>query len=191
MLTKLPRLSAFRATAVAFNGPAGPSRGLRSLVIADHDNNSLLPNTLSAVTAAKKLGGEIDILVAGSNKVASSAAAVDGVSKVISLENANLTKRVAEDLAKAIQSSGLIQSYTHIISSSSNTGKNFFPRLAALADASPATDVLEIVDDSTVKRPMYAGNAIATVKMSDAIKVYINSIMNSYFHHYSTGDMRV
>ena len=143
-------------------------------MIADHDNANLLPSTLATVSAAQKIGGEVDVLIAGSvgvdKTVGTQAAAVAGVSKVIALENANLGKRVAEDLSKAIMSSGVLKNYTHVLHGSSNAGKNFFPRLAALSDASPATDVLQVVSDDTFKRPMYAGNAIVTVKMSDPVK---------------------
>jgi len=170
----LARLTTSVSVRRAVSSSAVAQRGAKTLVIAEHDNANLLPSTLATVSAAQKIGGEVDVLIAGNTGLAKAvgtqAAAVAGVSKVIALENANLGKRVAEDLSKAILSSGVLKNYTHVLHGSSNAGKNFFPRLAALSDASPATDVLAVVSEDTFKRPMYAGNAIATVKMSDPVK---------------------
>ena len=164
-----------RATLVSSRcfGAVSSVRGAKTLVIGEHDNTNLLSSTLAAVMAATKLGKEVDLLIAGNGidkTVGAQAATVAGVTKVIALDSSKLSKYVAEDLTKAIVSSGVLKNYTHVLHGSSNVGKNFFPRLAALSDASPATDVMEIVSEDTVKRPMYAGNAIATVKMSDPIK---------------------
>ena len=126
------------------------SRGVRTLVVAEHDNSNILSNTLSTVTAAIKIGGDVDILLMGcvgiNSTVGVSASSVKGVSKVIVLENKNLTKSVAENLTNAIMSSSCLSNYTHILHPSSNLGKNFIPRLAALNNSSPASDVLEIID---------------------------------------------
>lgn len=142
-----------------------------SLVIAEHNGATLTPGTLSTIKAAGQIGGDVTVLVVGGanvGAVASKAASVAGVSKVLSLENASLGHSVAENYTKAI--APLAKNYTHVLTPSSNTGKNFLPRLAAVLDSQPLTDISAVIDAETFKRPTYAGNAVATVKMSDAIK---------------------
>lgn len=155
------------------------SRLASTLVIADTDKNGkVTASTLSTLTAAVKIGNNVNILVTGG--AASSAAAakeiagLKGVSKVLVVENDVLTNKVAEDMALTIVNVIKGNSdYTHVLSSATNSGKNFMPRAAAMLDSSPASDVIEIVDSSTIKRPMYAGNAIATVKMTDKVKMML------------------
>lgn len=155
------------------------SRSLRtgrfasSLIVAEHDGKNLNENTLSVVTAASKVGGSIDIFVAGDgvDNVAKQAAAVKGVSKVLTANNKPLSNVLAENISNVLK--GVAKNYTHVFAASSNVGKNYMPRLGAILDSAPLSDVTEVVDASTFKRPMYAGNAIATVSMSDAIKLIL------------------
>lgn len=145
-------------------------------VVGEHDGKSITPSTLSTITAASKLGQEISLLLAGHNigDVAKAAASIKGPAKVITVDDEVLAHASAEDLSKLLVP--MAKNYSHILAPSSNVGKNFMPRLAALLDVSPLTDVLSVVDNETFKRPMYAGNAIATVKMTDSIKVFMNFI---------------
>lgn len=147
------------------------NRSVSSLVIAEHNGTNLLPGTLSAVKAALDIGGSVNLLVAGHNvsAVAAKAAGVKGVSKVLTLDNKAFANPVAEDLAKATLS--IVKNYTHVLAPSSNVGKNFIPRLAAVLDSSPLTDISAVVSADTFKKPTYAGSAISTFKMSDPIKV--------------------
>lgn len=110
------------------------------------------------------------MLAGGDNvsAVASKTAQIKGISKVFFLQNALISAKVAENMAKTVLN--VAKNYTHIVCPSSNFGKNFIPRVAAQLDASPLSDVLDVIDSSTYKRPMYAGNAIATVKMGDPLK---------------------
>lgn len=146
-----------------------------SLVIAEHDGCSVSPGTLATVTAASKLGGDVDLLVLGfkCGDVSAKAAATLGVKTVLVVDNELFAHRNAEDLSKAVVAllkRTEICAYSHVLAASSNHGKNFLPRVAALLDASPLTDVLKVIDSETFQRPMYAGSAIATVKMSDKVK---------------------
>jgi electron transfer flavoprotein alpha subunit len=153
-----------------FSQACSSSRNASTLVVAEHDNSAIFPGTLAAVTAASKIGGDVTLLVAGHNAgaAAEKASKISGVAKVLHVDNAKLENPVAEDLSTVVMN--LSKDFTHIVSPSSNVGKNFMPRVAALCDSSPLTDVSEVVDESTFKRPMYAGNAIATVQMKDALK---------------------
>ncbi|MDB2415410.1 FAD-binding protein [Rickettsiales bacterium] len=141
------------------------------LVIAEHDNSNLFPSTLNTVTAANKLGSDIDILVAGSNcgSVAESAKNIAGVKKVIHVDDAVYEHQLAEDVANLVID--IAANYSHILAPSTTSGKNFMPRIAALLDVAQITDVLEVISEDTFKRPIYAGNAIATVQSSDKIKI--------------------
>jgi len=143
---------------------------MKVLVIAEHDNNNLKASTLNTITAAAKLG-DVDVLVAGSNcsAVAEAAAKVNGVAKVLKADDAAYANALAENLATLICE--LSSNYSHILAPSNTFGKNFMPRVAALLDVSQITDVLEVVSEDTFKRPIYAGNAIATVQTSDSIKI--------------------
>lgn len=150
------------------------SRHASTLVVAEHDNTNLSASSLSAITAAKAIGGDITMLVMGQgvDGVAANAAKVEGVSKILTADHENLKDRVAEDISAMVQDVVTKGSYTHILAPSSNNAKNYLPRVAALCDSSPLSDVIKIEDESTFVRPMYAGNAIATVKMSDAKKFF-------------------
>ena len=140
------------------------------LVYADHDNNDLKGANYNTITAASILG-EVHILVAGENcqHVAKQAAAVDGVTKVIFADNPQYAHQLAEMLTPLIQS--ISGNYSHILAPSTTVGKNLLPRLAALLDVQQLSDISGIIDSDTFERPIYAGNAIATVKSTDAIKV--------------------
>jgi electron transfer flavoprotein alpha subunit len=142
------------------------------LVIAEHDNQTLKPATLNVVSAAKAIGGEIHILVAGlsCSGVADTAKQVDGVTKVLLADNAAYGYFLAENLAELVVelASG---DYSHVLAAATTTGKNFMPRVAARLDVAQASDVSAVIDSQTFKRPFYAGNAIATIQMSDAKKV--------------------
>jgi len=141
------------------------------LVVADHDNESIKAPTLVSVAAAQQMGGEIDVLVAGSSCAAAgdAAAKIAGVSKVLVADNAVYDHGVAENIAALVAEIG--GKYSHVVTSTSTTGKNFMPRVAALLDVAQISDISAVVSEDTFERPIYAGNAIATVQSSDAIKV--------------------
>ena len=141
------------------------------LVVADHDNESIKAPTLVSVAAAQQMGGDIDVLVAGSSCAAAgdAAAKIAGVSKVLVADNAVYDHGVAENLAALVAEIG--GNYSHVVTSTSTTGKNFMPRVAALLDVAQISDISAVVSEDTFERPIYAGNAIATVQSSDAIKV--------------------
>jgi electron transfer flavoprotein alpha subunit len=141
------------------------------LVIAEHDNAGLKAATLNAVTAAAKIGGEIHILVAGANcgAVAEQAAKVAGVAKVKLADAAHYGDQTAENLAALIVANAA--GYSHIIAAATSNGKNTLPRVAALLDVAQISEIISVVDADTFVRPIYAGNALATVKSSDATKV--------------------
>ena len=140
------------------------------LVYAEHDNKELKKATLNTVTAASKIGGDIVVLVAGlgCEAVAEQAAKVAGVSKVLCASNAAFEHQLAENVAKLVVS--LAGDYSHIVAPTT-TGKNFLPRVAALLDVNMLTDVTAVIDAETFERPIYAGNAIATVKDTESKKV--------------------
>ena len=141
------------------------------LVLAEHDNSGIKTATLNTVAAAQKIGGDITLLVAGSNcsGVAEAAGKVAGVTKVLVADNAAYEHMLAENVAALIAQIG--GGYSHILAPSTSNGKNIMPRAAALLDVAQVSDIIEVIDAETFKRPIYAGNAIATVKSSDAIKV--------------------
>ncbi|WP_127555357.1 electron transfer flavoprotein subunit alpha/FixB family protein [Saccharospirillum alexandrii] len=141
------------------------------LIIAEHDNASLAPVTSHVVTAAAKIGGDIDVLVAGSGaqSVADEAAKLSGVNKVLFADDAAYSHQLAENLADLVAELG--KSYSHILAPATTNGKNMMPRLAALLDVEQISDILSVESADTFKRPIYAGNAIATVQSSDSIKV--------------------
>ncbi|MEZ0224233.1 MAG: FAD-binding protein [Alphaproteobacteria bacterium] len=140
------------------------------LLVAEHDNQSLKPSTLSAATAAKALG-EFDILVAGQGcaAVAVAAAKVAGCRKVLLADDAAYSHQVAENVAALVAKLGA--GYTHILAPATTTGKNMLPRVGALLDVQPLSDVSAVVSADTFVRPIYAGNAFATVQSKDKIKV--------------------
>ncbi|WP_444931157.1 electron transfer flavoprotein subunit alpha/FixB family protein [Microbulbifer sp. SSSA002] len=141
------------------------------LVIAEHDNAELKGATLNTIAAAKAIGGDVAVLVAGSGcaSVAEAAAKVEGVSKVLLADNAAYEHQLAENVAKLVADLG--KDYGHILAPATTTGKNMLPRAAALLDVQPISDIVAVESADTFKRPIYAGNVIATVQSSDAIKV--------------------
>ena len=141
------------------------------LVIAEHDNKTLNGATLNVVAAAQKIGGDITVLVAGSGAqaVAEQAAQVAGVSKVLLADNAAYANQLAENMAALVAQVG--KGYSHILATSTTTGKNILPRAAALLDVSMISDIIAVESAKTFKRPIYAGNAIATVQSDEAIVV--------------------
>ena len=141
------------------------------LVIAEHDNQSLKAATLNTVTAALALGSDVHVLVAGSNAGAAAAAAaqVAGVAKVIHADGSQLADQLAENLATQILS--IAGSYSHILAPATASGKNVLPRVAAKLDVAQISDITKVISADTFERPIYAGNAIATVQSADAVKV--------------------
>ncbi|WP_312308689.1 electron transfer flavoprotein subunit alpha/FixB family protein [Acinetobacter variabilis] len=141
------------------------------LVIAEHDNKALNAATLNVVAAAQKIGGDITVLVAGSGAqaVADQAAKVAGVSKVLLADDAAYANQLAENVAKLVAELG--KGYNHILAASTTTGKNILPRAAAFLDVSMITDIIAVDSANTFKRPIYAGNAIATVESSESVIV--------------------
>ena len=141
------------------------------LVIAEHDNKTLNGATLNVVAAAQKIGGDITVLVAGSGAqaVADAAAKVAGVSKVLLADDAAYANQLAENVAILV--AGLGKGFTHILATSTTTGKNLLPRAAALLDASMITDITAVEGPKTFNRPIYAGNAIATVESGESVVV--------------------
>lgn len=143
------------------------------LVIAEHDNASIKSGTLNTVTAAKKLGSDIHVLVAGANAAAAAAAAakIDGVTQVLLADAAALAHPLAENLAPVIVSVSQSGAYSHILAPATTTGKNVMPRVAALLDVAQISDIIAVESADTFVRPIYAGNVLATVKSADAVKV--------------------
>ena len=144
---------------------------MKTLVIAEHDNASLKAATLNAVAAAGALGGEVDILVAGAGcgAAADAAAQVPGVSKVICADNAAYEHQLAENVSLLVAELGA--DYDNLLAPSTANGKNIMPRVAALLDVGQISDILSVESADTFKRPIYAGNVIATVQSSDLKKV--------------------
>ena len=141
------------------------------LVLAEHHDGQLAAATAHVVAAAQAIGGDIDVLVAGENvgAVADAAAKLDGVNKVRVADHAVYAHQLAEPMSALLAE--LADSYSHVLAAASTTGKNILPRVAALKDVAQLSEVLEVVDADTFKRPIYAGNAIATVKSADSLKV--------------------
>ncbi|MCA1492544.1 electron transfer flavoprotein subunit alpha/FixB family protein [Sinorhizobium alkalisoli] len=141
------------------------------LLLADHDTTHLSDQTAKALTAAQKIGGDVHVLVAGSNAraIADEAARLSGVSKVLVAEDASLAHNLAEPLAATIVS--LAGNYDTIIAAATSVGKNVMPRVAALLDIAQVSEIVEVVSADTFKRPIYAGNAIQTVQTTEAKKV--------------------
>jgi electron transfer flavoprotein alpha subunit len=141
------------------------------LVIAEHTNSALAAATLNVVTAAQKIGGDIHVLVAGSGVggAAEAAAKVAGVSKVLVADNAAFAHQLPENVAPLIAELG--KGYSHVLAAATTNGKNFLPRAAALLDVDQISEIIAVESADTFKRPIYAGNAIATVQSTAAIKV--------------------
>ena len=141
------------------------------LVIAEHDNESLKPASLNTVTAAKEREGDIEVLVAGKDcqSVADKAARIAGVTKVIVADDVCYEYQLAESVAPLVTDIG--KNYSHILAAATTTGKNLLPRVGALLDVAQISDIVEVLSNDTFVRPIYAGNAMATVQSSDLIKV--------------------
>lgn len=148
-------------------------RNMSVLVYADHNNAALNDSTRSCITAAKQLHNDVTVLVAGEGcaAVAAEAAAVEGVSKVLMVDNAAYGHHVAEDAASLMVALHAKTPFTHMVGSATASGRNIMPRVAAELDVQPVSDVIGIKDDATFVRPIYAGNALATVRSKDAVKV--------------------
>ena len=144
---------------------------MTSLVIAEHDNASIKPATLNTVTAAAACGGDVHVLVAGEGAAAAAAAAaqIAGVSKVIHADGASLKDGLAENVAAQVLA--IAGNYSHILFPSTASGKNVAPRVAAKLDVAQISDITKVDAPDTFERPIYAGNAIATVQSADAVKV--------------------
>ena len=140
------------------------------LVIAEHDNRTLGPATRNGVTAGAGLG-EVVVLVAGEGcrGVADEAAALQGVTQVLLCDDASYGQGLAEPLSALIASIG--NEYSHLLAPATTFGKNLMPRVAALLDVAQISEVIEVLDGDTFKRPIYAGNAVATLRSTDSIKV--------------------
>ena len=143
---------------------------MTALVFVEHDNNEVKDATLATVTAAKAFG-DVHVLVAGSGcgSVAEAAAKIEGVSKVLVADDAAYEHPLAEELANIALS--VAGDYDAVLAPATTTGKNFMPRVAASLDVAQISDIIEVVSEDTFKRPIYAGNAIATVQSSDAKKI--------------------
>ena len=141
------------------------------LLIAEHDNAALKSATLSTVTAATQMGGDIDLLIVGSgcSAVADSAASVPGIRKVLVADHAAYDHEIAENVAALIKE--IAGEYSHILSPATTNGKNFMPRVAALLDVGQISEIISVESADTFQRPIYAGNAVATVQSLDDVKV--------------------
>ena len=144
---------------------------MTALVIAEHDNNSIKAATLNAVTAAKATGGDVHVLVAGANAGAAAAAAaqIAGVAKVLHADGAQFADSLAENVAAQVLA--VAAGYSHIVFPATASGKNVAPRVAAKLDVAQISEITKVVSADTFERPIYAGNAIATVQSADAVKV--------------------
>ena len=144
---------------------------MTSLVIAEHDNACIKPATLYVVSAATQLGGDVHVLVAGHNAAAAAAQAaqIAGVSKVIHADEAGLAHGLAENVTAQVLA--IAGNYSHICLAATPSGKNIAPRIAAKLDVGQVSDITKVVSPDTFERPIYAGNAIATVQATDATKV--------------------
>ena len=144
---------------------------MSTLVVAEHDNQELKGATLNTVTAANAIGGDIDILVAGSNcgNVAEAASQVPGISKVLVADQETYKNSLAENLGNLVVE--LSEGYSHILAPATTNCKNFMPRVAAKLDVSQISDISSVISEDTFERPIYAGNCIATVQSTDPVKV--------------------
>ncbi|KAK3353473.1 hypothetical protein B0T25DRAFT_544586 [Lasiosphaeria hispida] len=161
------------AVHASLRSPAALRRLLSALAVLEQRDGKLNAGSLGAITAARKLGGSIHAFVAGSSikAVAEEAAKVEGVEKVIAVENGAYDKGLPENYAPLLVENIKKGGYTHVIAGHTAFGKNLMPRVAALLDSQQISDVTSIENEKTFVRPIYAGNAIATVESSDAIKV--------------------
>jgi electron transfer flavoprotein alpha subunit len=141
------------------------------LIIAEHDNSELKTATLNTVAAGKEIGGDIDILVAGSDcdTVVESASQIPGVTKILVANKETYKNSLAENVGNLI--ADLAEGYTHILAPATTNGKNYMPRVAAKLDVSQISDISAVISEDTFERPIYAGNCIATVQSTDSVKV--------------------
>lgn len=144
---------------------------MTSLVLAEHDNSELKGATLNAVAAAKQLSGDVHVLVAGDNcdAVAEAASKVDGVAKVLVAKSEDYANAIAENVAPLVVK--LAGDYSHVLAPATTSGKNIMPRVAAMLDTQQISEIVGVTSDDTFDRPIYAGNAIATVQSADPVKV--------------------
>lgn len=143
-----------------------------TLVVAEHDGSVLKTATLNAVAAASRIGGPIHVLVAGASigPVAAAASMVPGIEQVLAVDDPTYAHQLPEDLA-ALLVPLVREGYTHVLAGATSAGKNLLPRLAALLDVAAISDIIGVVDTDTFERPIYAGNAISTVRSTDPVKV--------------------
>ena len=141
------------------------------LVVAEHDNNEIKGSTLNTVTAASKIGGDVSVLVAGSesSSAAEQASKIAGISSVIHVDDPIYKNFLAEDLGNLVAS--IAEGFNYILAPATTYGKNFLPRVAAKLDVQQISDIISVEDADTFKRPIYAGSCIATVKSNDSVKV--------------------
>ena len=141
------------------------------LVIVEHDNNSVLAASLNTVAAATEIGGDIDLLVAGHNcgGAADAAAKISGARRVLLADSAEYAHGLAENTAPLI--AGMASDYSHVLAPATTYGKNILPRAAALCDTVQISDIIAVIDADTFQRPNYAGNALATEKSAEAVKM--------------------
>lgn len=144
---------------------------MATLIIAEHNNETLNPATLNTIAAALEIDSQADVLVAGANcgGVAEAAAKAVGVGKVLLVDDASLANALAENLAPVVVE--MASDYSHVLAAATTTGKNVAPRIAALLDVAQISDIISVESPDTFKRPIYAGNIIATVQSGDPIKV--------------------
>ncbi len=144
---------------------------MTALVIAEHDNARLKPGTANAVTAAAKMGGEVHVLVAGQGcgSAAAEAAKLAGVAKVLVADAAHYAAALPENIAALV--APLAKGYSHVVAAATASGKSFMPRVAAVLDVAQVSEIVAVESPDTFVRPIYAGNAFATVQSPDAIKV--------------------
>ena len=141
------------------------------LVVAEHDNNEIKGSTLNTVTAASEIGGDVSVLVAGSesSSAAEQASKIAGISSVIHVDDPIYKNFLAEDLGNLVAS--IAEGFNYILAPATTYGKNFLPRVAAKLDVQQISDIISVEDADTFKRPIYAGSCIATVKSNDSVKV--------------------
>ncbi|PCI01366.1 MAG: electron transfer flavoprotein subunit alpha [Alphaproteobacteria bacterium] len=143
------------------------------LILAEHDNQSIKDATLSTISAAQKIGGDVTVLIAGENcdGAAQAASQIDGVSSVLKADDASLSYALAENIAPLVISAVKDKGFTAVLAPGTTFGKNILPRIAAALDVQQLTDIISVESADTFKRPIYGGQAIATVKSNDPIKL--------------------
>ncbi|XP_046856172.1 electron transfer flavoprotein subunit alpha, mitochondrial-like [Xenia sp. Carnegie-2017] len=174
-MINLQRLSrTFGQRSIFFTRHAKLARNASTLVVAEHNNESLLPATLNAITAAKKVGDDVSCLVAGSKcaPAIQELGKVGGINKILVAEDEAYGGFLAEVMAPLIFASQQQFGFTHIAAASSAFGKNILPRVAALLDVSPISDITAVHSEDTFVRLIYAGNAVTTIKSNDKVKVF-------------------